>query len=124
MAGLQKSEGPAGRFAQKSPCRPFAFSISTAVACAVVTAASVSRGHAACGLRWCFCASLPTVLAHTRPWVHPAGPAPGKVVRPLLLSCLLSPQEALRSRFVRRFVETQLRVDVDQLTERLQTYGE
>ncbi|XP_053782062.1 ATP-binding cassette sub-family A member 13 isoform X8 [Desmodus rotundus] len=32
-------------------------------------------------------------------------------------------QEALRSRFVRRFVETQLRVDVDQLTERLQTYG-
>lgn len=45
-------------------------------------------------------------------------------MRPLLLSCLLSPQEALRSRFVRRFVETQLRVDVDQLTERLQTYGE
>ncbi|KAF6086242.1 hypothetical protein HJG60_008437 [Phyllostomus discolor] len=32
-------------------------------------------------------------------------------------------QEALRNRFVRHFVGTQLGIDVDQLTERLQTYG-
>ncbi|XP_036896967.1 ATP-binding cassette sub-family A member 13 isoform X2 [Sturnira hondurensis] len=32
-------------------------------------------------------------------------------------------QEALRNRFVRSFVGTQLHIDVDQLTERLQTYG-
>ncbi|XP_045684814.1 ATP-binding cassette sub-family A member 13 [Phyllostomus hastatus] len=32
-------------------------------------------------------------------------------------------QEALRNRFVRNFVGTQLRIDMDQLMERLQTYG-
>lgn len=43
---------------------------------------------------------------------------------PLSLSCAVSLQDVLRNRFVRGFVGTQLRIDVDQLMERLQTYGE
>ncbi|XP_071071140.1 ATP-binding cassette sub-family A member 13 [Dasypus novemcinctus] len=32
-------------------------------------------------------------------------------------------QEALQNKFIRHFIESQLRIDVDQLTEKLQTYG-
>lgn len=40
-----------------------------------------------------------------------------------MLNHSVSLQEALRNKFVRNFVESQLHIDVDELADKLQTYG-